>query len=114
MSFDYKKINNTVVVYITGRMVIENSTEVSNELRKLVLSESDSHFIFNLRFLDYISSSGYGIFIDMMRILGRRNCRLVLCEMNELITKIFRIVELTEVFSIFDTEDEAIGFLQNN
>jgi len=44
-----------------------------------------------------------------MRILKESNRKLKLCSMNNAVKKIFEVVELMDMFEIYETEEEAIA-----
>jgi anti-sigma B factor antagonist len=46
-----------------------------------------------------------------MRILKEKKYKLLLCEMDINAKKIFEIVELMDMFDIYDTEEEALNSL---
>lgn len=107
-----KKIDTTIILYLKGRLDAYLSKTVEKEINELINIETSCNFIFNLKDVEYLSSSGLRIFVSTIRILKESKRVLVLCSMNRAVHNIFRIVELLDMFNIFDTEKEAIDFLR--
>lgn len=111
MELNKKKIDNIVVIYLEGRLDVHLSADIEKEINALIESDKESNLLLNLKDVEYMSSSGLRIFVSTMRILKEKQRKLVLCNMNNAVQKIFEVVELTDMFDIFNTEDEAIDFL---
>ncbi len=113
MNLNLKKLDNTVIIYLEGRLDVHLSADIEKEINKLIESDPASSLLLNLKDVEYMSSSGLRIFVSTMRILKESNRKLVLCNMNNAVKKIFEVVELTDMFDIFNTEDEALKFLKS-
>lgn len=112
MKLDYSKKGNIVIIYLHGHVDLYVSARIEKECVKLINSEHESSFLFNMRDVDYVSSSGLGIFISIMGLLKKNSRKLAFCNIDDDVMKIFETVKLTEVFDIFSSEDEAIEFLK--
>ena len=112
MEFNFKKNGNSIIIYLKGRLDVHHSAEIEKELGRLIAMESASDFLINMKDVEYISSSGLRIIVLARRILGEKKRKLVLCNINSAIRKIFDVVQLTDMFSIFDSEREAVEFLE--
>jgi len=113
MELNLKKSGNAITIYLEGRLDVHLSADIEKEINKLISAESTSHFILNLKDVEYMSSSGLRIFVSTMRILKEKKRKLVLCNMNSAVKKIFEVVELTDMFDIFNSENEALEYLKN-
>jgi len=112
MEFKTKKVDNNVVIYLSGRLDVHLSADTEKTINELIKSESTSNFVLNLNDVEYMSSSGLRIFVSTMRVLKESKRKLALCSMNNAVKKIFEVVELTDMFDIFSSEEEAIDFLK--
>ncbi len=108
MELNQKKINNVVIIYLSGRLDVHLSAEIEKEINTVIQNEPDCHLLLNLKDVEYMSSSGLRIFVSTMRILKETKRKLKLCEMNSAVKKIFEVVELMDMFDIFDNEDDAV------
>lgn len=111
MKLNTKKVKNVIVVSLSGRLDVQLSADIEKEIHKLIESEPGYHFLLNLKEINYLSSSGIRIFVSTMRILKEKKYKLLLCEMDINAKKIFEIVELMDMFDIYDTEEEALNSL---
>lgn len=112
MELNLKKAGNEIIIYLEGRLDVHLSADIEKEINKLISAEPSCNFILNLKDVEYMSSSGLRIFVSTMRILKESKRKLVLCNMNNAVKKIFEVVELTDMFDIFNSENEALDFLK--
>ena len=109
MNLQTKKVDNVIVVYLQGRLDVHLSADIEKEINKLIKDEPNAHFLLNLSGVEYMSSSGLRIFVSTMRILKESNRKLKLCNMNSAVKKIFEVVELMDMFEIYESEAEALA-----
>jgi anti-sigma B factor antagonist len=109
MSLPIKKINNILIIPLSGRLDVQLSISLEKEIHQLIQSEPDSHILLNLSDVKYMSSSGIRIFVSTMRILKENSKKLKLCNLNEPVKKIFEVVELLDMFDVYNTEEEAVN-----
>lgn len=114
MDLNYKKDGNTIVVYLKGRLDVHQVDEVEKEIKTLLNSETSSHLIINLKDIDYVSSSGIGMFVTVMNILKQRDKKFCICSLNSSVKRIMEIVEMNVLFNIFRDETESFEFLNSN
>ncbi len=112
MEFNFKKAGNTVIVYLKGRLDVNYSAEIEKEMGKLIAFESGSHFLINMKDVQYVSSSGLRIFVLFVKALKEDGRKFVLCNINNTIKKVFEVIQITDMFHIFNSEDEAMQFLK--
>jgi anti-sigma B factor antagonist len=108
MKMQLKKINNIIILYLTGRLDVQFSINIEKEIYQLIQSEPDHHFLLNLADVKYMSSSGIRIFVSTMRILKEKEKKLKLCNLSDSVKKIFEVVELLDMFDVYNSEQEAI------
>ena len=108
MELKKNKVDYVIVIYLSGRLDVHLSAEIEKEINATIQSEPDCHLLLNLKDVEYMSSSGLRIFVSTMRVLKESNRKLKLCNMNNAVKKIFEVVELMDMFEIFDDENEAI------
>ena len=108
MELKTKKIGNVNIIYLSGRLDVQNSIQIEKEIHQLIKTEPGFHLLLNLFDVKYISSSGIRIFVSSMRVLKETGKKLKLCHMHDSVKKIFEVVELMDMFEIHDTEGEAV------
>lgn len=108
MSLKTKKIGNVIVIYLGGRLDVHFSADIEKGINQIIKDEPDCHLLLNLDEVEYMSSSGLRIFVSTMRILKDNRKKLKLCNINSAVKKIFEVVELMEMFDIYESEESAI------
>ncbi len=67
--------------------------------------------VFDLSRIQFIDSSGLGVFLTCLRAVNSKGGDLKLCGLSKSIRAIFEIVRLNKIFGIFETrEDAAFAF----
>jgi anti-anti-sigma factor len=112
MDFNFKKTGNMIIIYLKGRVDVHQCAEIEQEIGKLISFESTSHLLFNMTDVEYISSSGLRIIVSTMKILKDDNRKMAICNLNNAVKKIFEVVQITDMFNIFDSEEDAVVFLK--
>jgi len=95
------------IVYLEGRLDVHYSTEIEEAINALI-KEGYTKLLINLKKVSYLSSSGLRIFIAIARELKAKDGKVKLVEMPEAVKKIFIVVELLDMFEIYNSDDEAI------
>lgn len=108
MELKTKKVGNVIVVYLFGRLDVHLSADIEKEINRVIKDEPDSHLLLNLNDVEYMSSSGLRIFVSTMRILKESKRKLKLSNINSAVKKIFEVVELMDMFDIYESEEEAL------
>ncbi len=111
MELNFKKNQDTIVLYLKGRIDVHNIDEIDKEIKSLLGKETASHFILNLQDIDYVCSSGLGLFVSIMEILKQRTKKFCICGLKSSVKRIMELVEINIMFNIFEDENEAFVFL---
>lgn len=111
MELNFRKTGNVVIIYLKGRLDVHHSADIEQELERLIPMEPASHFIINMKDVEYISSSGLRIIVITMKALKAEKRHLLLCCINEAVRKVFEVVQLTDIFKIHESEDKALEYL---
>lgn len=98
---------DVIIINLKGRLDVHYSSEVEEEINKFIQS-GKIKIIISLNDIEYLSSSGLRIFIAVSRKLKEVGGQLKLIKLNETAKKIFKIVELIDMFDIYESEEEAI------
>ena len=103
-----KKVEDKLIVYLEGRLDVSVANEVEEELAALIDKDSHKHLILNMEKVEYMSSSGFRACIATLRKLNALDGTLKLCNIRPSVKRIFDVIELTSLFDIFETEEEAL------
>ena len=99
------------VLNLNGRLDLASGTGLKEEVKKLFNDEKTSIHL-NLGEVEFINSSGLGALVSIMKETRLRKCRLTLSNMAAYVTEIFEITQLSHIFEIFETEQEALNSYQ--
>ncbi len=108
MELKTKKINNIVIINLSGRLDVHLSSDIEKGINEIIKSDPESHLLLNLEEVEYMSSSGLRIFVSTMRLLKDNDRKLKLCNINSAVKKIFEVVELMDMFDIYESEEDAV------
>ncbi len=103
-----KKTGNIVIVYPEGRLDVTKSTELEEEITQLIEKENARNIIMNLENVEYMSSSGFRACIAILRKLKSLNGNFKISNVRPAVKRIFDVIELTSLFDIYESEEEAI------
>lgn len=100
------------IIHLEGKLDVNLSIEIETEFEKMI-DNGTKNMILDLKRVEYLSSSGLRIFISAMRKLKENGGKLVLCDITPMVKKIFKIVELEDLFEIYDNVDRAIASFES-
>ena len=67
--------------------------------------------VWNFHQLNFINSSGIGLLVVMLVRARKQNVRMGAFGLNDHFKRLFEMTRLNEVFSLYETEDQAISGL---
>ena len=108
MLIDYTEKDNYLILYLQGRMDVKNSSDIESDINALIHQNPNLGIILNLEKVEYMSSSGLRLFVSIMRTLKEQNRNFRLCNLSQAVIKIFEVVELMDMFSIYKHEEDAL------
>lgn len=109
MNFTTREEKNHIIVYLKGRIDVHMASEIENYLMKLIDENPNKNFLLNLSDVEYMSSSGLRVFVSIMRSLKEKNNHLKLSNLSLAVKRVFEVVELMDMFEIYDDESDAIS-----
>ena len=109
MSLNTKEVGKNIVVILMGRIDVHLASDIEGELNKLIENNLEKNIILNLDDVEYMSSSGLRVFVSLMRNLKETDRSLKLCNLSNAVRKIFEVVELMDMFEIYESEEEALA-----
>jgi anti-anti-sigma factor len=103
-----RDVGGTSVLVLTLSGQLETSTVPNLQKETTDLIEQGNKFIvLALSGVDYVSSNGLGLLLDLHRRLDKLEGRVCLAEITEEVRHIMKIVGFDRIFRIYDTTDEA-------
>ena len=106
MEYTIKPYNDHVVICeVSGRLLVDDEV---NQIISDLTEYLDYNIVLNLKNLEYTSSSGLSLFIRLLTRTRIQNKKMVLSNVQENVSKLFQITKLNDIFTIFETEENAI------
>ncbi len=102
-----KKVDKSLVAYPKGRLDLSLSSQLEEELSKLI-DEGNLHIVLNFKNVEYMSSSGFRACIATLRKLNMCEGSLKISCIHSDVSRIFEVMELDSLFDIYETEEEAL------
>jgi anti-anti-sigma factor len=103
-----KDEGNVVVLSLSGRLDLGSGNKLKEEV-KSILAGGRNAIHLNLRNVEFVNSSGLGALVSIMKEIRIHRGRLTLSDMADYVREIFDITQLSHIFEIFATEQEAIN-----
>lgn len=94
------------IVALRGRFIMEAALQLREQLQS-ILEQAKPILVVNLANVDYIDSSGTGVLVSLLHGARESKRRLILAQLHPNVERVFTLSNLTKVFEIARTEDEA-------
>jgi anti-sigma B factor antagonist len=106
-----KEVDGVSVVSFNGRIVLGPESGALRERVKGLLVEDKKKIVLNMSNVTYIDSSGLGMLVALHVSARGQGAELHLSNLGEKFQDVLQLTRLFTVFSVYDTEAEAIrGF----
>ena len=99
--------NKIKVLCLNGDLNANTSAEVETRLNQLIMG-GNNKLVVNLDELNYISSAGLRVFLMANKLIKKKDGSLRLCCLNNTVKEVFEISGFHLIFSIFNSEEEAL------
>ena len=96
------------VVAISGSLADEGNVN-AKEIFLRVLDEKPSRLVVDLAETDYVSSSGIGLLVSVLRRCRQAGISLSICSLRPEILELFKLTRLNQVFEIQETRAAALA-----
>ncbi|MCK5454300.1 MAG: STAS domain-containing protein [Calditrichia bacterium] len=106
---DIQRIDGIVVFSITDKGLNHNNAASLKEKIFLEIADGNTKIILDLHQVEEMDTSGLGVLTFGKRQASRTGGDIILVAINPGVQSLLRIAQLTRVFEIFDTKDEAVA-----
>jgi len=108
-----RRLDDVVILDLSGRVTIGEGASILRETLKKLLAAGDRKFLVNLADVDYIDSSGLGEFVTAFTSVRHENGQLKLLNLTRRVRDLMQITKLLTVFESFDNETEALKSMRS-
>jgi anti-sigma B factor antagonist len=104
------KINNVTVVQFNNvdRFNALITEPVKEELKGL-FDKPETRLILNLQGIKFIDSSGFGVFLSIMKTAANNHGQFKICNIGKEVMELFKLLQLHNVFEIFENQNDCIA-----
>jgi anti-anti-sigma factor len=110
MKIAAEEIGPITVLRFEGNLDTNTAPEAQERFDQLI-GDGAKKLLVDFKTLDYISSAGLRVLLATAKRLGGEGGSLRICHLNDTVREVFDISGFSTIFSVFDTEAEALeGF----
>jgi len=111
MEIQLREQDNVAVLALSGRLDLASGATLKEHLKRLAEKNAVQVHL-NLSEVEFINSSGLGALVSIMKEIRIQKGRLTLSNLASYVQEIFEITQLSHIFEIYSTEDEALATYQ--
>lgn len=101
-----KEEEGILVINVVGDVDASSSIELDNAIRNAV-DDDKKKILIDCMNLNYISSAGLGVFMSYIQDFETKNIKLVICNLNEKVQGVFKILGLDQLLKIVGTKEQG-------
>ena len=105
---DVTREGDSHVVAIHGSLA-DNAQTKGKEVFLKVLDQNPKRIVVDLDDMDFISSSGIGLLISILRRCRQQGISLRVCALRAEVLELFKLTRLSQVFEISDNRAAALN-----
>ena len=99
------------VLALSGRLDLASGSALKEEIKKLFVKNRIQIHL-NMAEVEFINSSGLGSLVSIMKETRLLKGRLTISNLASYVEEIFEITQLSHIFEVFQTEQEALASFQ--
>jgi anti-anti-sigma factor len=113
MKTQVKKVGDTLIVTMNGRLDFETALPLREDLSKIIreakkTDAAPTKIIFNLEKLDFVGSSGISSFVQTLREFNQASpIKPRYCHVKSEFQKVIKAFDESNAFEFFDNEERA-------
>lgn len=111
MEIQLREHENVAVLSLNGRLDLASGSTLKEQLKRLT-HKNIIQVHLNLSEVEFINSSGLGALVSIMKEVRLQKGRLTLSNLASYVQEIFEITQLSHIFEIYSTEEEALATYQ--
>jgi len=108
LNIQTRQEGNSSIVTIQGKVNFEVTAQLRDVIRDTVTTQQPKLLVINLEGVNFIDSSGLGLLVAARNSVDKNSGKLHLCALPPQVKKTFDQTNLTNYFSIFATEQDAL------
>jgi anti-sigma B factor antagonist len=98
--------DENTVLELSGRLDLNSSSQLKGRVKEL-LAEGKMNLVLDMSDVNFINSSGLGTLVSILKDVRMVKGRMVVCDLAQYVQEIFEITQLSHIFDIYPTVEEA-------
>lgn len=112
LQVEMEHYRNVLIVRLIGELDHHTADGVRQQMEDAILRGQSTHVILSLKDLQFMDSSGLGVILGRYKLLKARGGKLVLCDVNPAVRRLFELSGLFKIMTVHDNEREALTSLE--
>jgi stage II sporulation protein AA (anti-sigma F factor antagonist) len=112
LQIDLEPNRKTLIVRLKGELDHHTADAVKQRMEAAIEKDQLKHIILSLKDLNFMDSSGLGVILGRYKQITAKGGKMVVCDINPAIYRLFEMSGLFKIVSIQDTERQAISSLE--
>jgi len=108
MKLEEKREGNVAILTLNGRLDAYSSNELERSISALI-DDGSVRLVVNFDGVEYISSSGLRVLLTSQKRLKKEEGDLKLACLKPYVKEVFDIAGFTQLFAIYEQEEEAVN-----
>ena len=96
---EMKNVDDQMNIILAGSIYVEDAKELREKIADLI-EKGQINLLFDLSQVDYIDSTGLGMFVSINKQAQKRGGSIMLKGLQGLVKEVFELTRLTKVFEI--------------
>lgn len=102
MNITHRNVDGITIVYPEGKITLGDGDQELGEAVRTVLEQGGRRIIINFSKVSYLDSSGVGELVGCYTSVKGKGGELRICGLN---TRIFNLITMTSLHSVFDVKE---------
>ncbi len=111
MEIKMQEEGNVAVLKLAGRLDLASGTTLKQQMKAL-FEKNTTMIHLNLADVEFVNSSGLGTLVSIMKEVRLMKGRLTMSNLASYVQEIFDITQLSHIFEIYATQEEALSSFQ--
>ncbi len=111
MEITDRQEGDVIVLTLYGRLDLASGAKMK-EAAKMYFADNKTSLLLNLSGVEFVNSSGLGALVSVMKEVRVLKGRLSLSDLDSFVQELLDITQLSQIFEIFPTEQEALASYQ--
>jgi anti-sigma B factor antagonist len=107
MEISQKEENGIVFLAFKGRLDGTSAPEAEQTIKN-ILADKNTRLLFDLEFLEYLSSAGLRVVLGAAKEMKRRDGKFVLCSLNAYVKEVFEVSGFGAIIPIAESVEAGI------